>query len=227
MLLRVPIVSMNKAYIHEHAFSNRNASAYALKAIMYCSHMYMVNRIWHMGLAKQCYIEMFYLHFSVQLHMLVTLCSTSHRELSRQAAFLALPQWPEVHAAQLAGAAGRGCRFLVAGRVNEKKSFLTLADVAVPPQLQRMVWPPSLFISTKVLYLLTLLPSSQLPSVISLLTAPLLLCSGPYWGRTRLACLLTITQPGIVQGLFEAIPETSFRLDVSSTELRRKSKGLA
>ena len=40
---------------------------------------------------------------------------------------------------QLAGAAGRGCRFLVAGRVDAEKAFMTLADVAVPPQLQRMV----------------------------------------------------------------------------------------
>ncbi|KAK9839540.1 hypothetical protein WJX81_008400 [Elliptochloris bilobata] len=64
---------------------------------------------------------------------------------------------------QLAAAGGRGCRFLVAGRVDEKKAFMTLADVAVPPQLQRM-------------------------------------------------------------GLFQDIPESAFRLDLSSTELRQESK---
>lgn len=47
---------------------------------------------------------------------------------------------------QLAGAAGRGCRFLVAGRVDAKKAFMTLADVAVPPQLQRMVRWPGIFL---------------------------------------------------------------------------------
>ena len=47
---------------------------------------------------------------------------------------------------QLAGAAGRGCRFLVAGRVDAEQAFMTLADVAVPPQLQRMVcWARPLF----------------------------------------------------------------------------------
>ena len=44
---------------------------------------------------------------------------------------------------------------MVAGRVDKKKAFMTLADMAVPPQLQRMVrWRVFLLVLEKALLLL-------------------------------------------------------------------------
>jgi hypothetical protein len=185
---------------------------------------------------------------------------------------------------QLAGAGARGCRFLVAGRVDDKKEcFRTLADVDIPPQLQRMVRarPPARLGDSAARILEVHQPSSRAapePGVAEMQAqaflaalaalnvqyeAPLLqgccVCANP--GSTMLShptcskrstrsvrkeCRLcpkrtfecvrgavqdarTAQPPARMrwraQGLFQGIPESAFRADVSSTELRKQQQG--
>ena len=93
---------------------------------------------------------------------------------------------------QLAALHHQGCKFLVAGRLAEDGTFLTLNEVEIPEELVDEV------------------------CVVPPLEILMHMCM-QYFDFERLHGM---------QGLFETIPESAFRSDISSTELRNAGKGL-